>query len=123
MVAVPAETPVTTPSLTVATSVSPLIHSPSIALSDRIVLNPAHKFVAPVMESTNGGIEMVTVVSAKAVPHIVAMIYDIVAVPAAIPVTIPEDALTIATEVSELYQLPPGEPVLSVNIVGADEQK
>jgi len=55
MVAVPADTPLTTPVLpTVATDVLPLLHTPPLVASLRLVAEPAHTFIVPVIADTVG---------------------------------------------------------------------
>jgi hypothetical protein len=55
MVALPADTPVTTPPLvTVATAVLLLVQLPPVVASARVVVEPVHTVDAPVMVATPG---------------------------------------------------------------------
>jgi hypothetical protein len=108
--AVPADTPVTMPLVpTVAMPVAPLLHVPPGVASARVVVAPTH------MAGATGGViaagRALTVTGAvtKQVP----IAYDIVAVPAATPVTTPP--ATLAVPEALLLHVPP--PVAFVKVV------
>ena len=107
MIAVPAETPVTTPeALTVATEVFEEDHTPDAVASERVVVSATHTDVVPVIAATTGTaltvIEVVTVVTQ---PAALVTVYDIVDVPGDTPVTKPP-ALIVATAVLEELHTP-----------------
>jgi hypothetical protein len=55
MIAVPAETPDTTPDVfTVATDVAPLDHTPPAVRFDNVIVDPTHTLDAPVMAPATG---------------------------------------------------------------------
>jgi len=72
MVEVPADTPDTTPveEFTVATPVALLLHVPPVVVELKVVVDPAHTAVVPVMAPTvgNGFTVTVTTLLARVVP-------------------------------------------------------
>ena len=108
MVAAPTETPVTTPeALTVAIAVVPLLHVPPGVDSPNGAVLPTHTLTAVNGVMAAGAAATVTGALTMQLP----MEYDIVAVPAASPVTVP--LTTVATPGALLVHIPP--PVASVN--------
>src|SRR6201994_4239 len=105
MVAVPADTPPTVPPLTVATPVAVLLHVPPVATSTRVVADPTHTVVVPVMDPATGDGLIVTTCVDATLPQPFVTVYDIVAVPADTPPTVPP--LTVATPVAVLLHVPP----------------
>ena len=70
MVAVPDDTPYTTPEpSTVATDVAVLLHTPLPAASLNVVVDPAHKFRVPVIAPATGNELTVTIAVAATVPQ------------------------------------------------------
>ncbi len=112
MVAVPAATPETTPeALTVATAVLLLDQLPPVnPLEIREVVAPAQIVVVPEIVPALGNAFIVTVVEVLVLQPFALTEYVMVAVPAATPDTPPE-ALTVATAVLLLDQVPPANPL------------
>ena len=112
MVVVPAATPVTTPvpPITVATDEVLLVQVPPALVLPRVVVKPAHTFMVPVMAAGNG----LTVTAIVIWQPVVGNIYDIVAVPADIPVTIPLVKPITAAVVLLLVHVPPPASVNAV---------
>ena len=103
MVADPAETPVTVPDVpTVATAVLLLVHTPPPTPLVSIADEPTHTD-DDTGEIAVGVVSTVTILVAEQ-PFTV---YDIAAVPAVIPVTVPV-LPTVATPVAPLLHVPPG---------------
>lgn len=107
----PAATPVTTPveEPTVAIDPLPLLHVPPAVASVRLDVEPAHASVVPEIPTGNG-LTVIGVVVIQPVP----IVYVIVALPVATPVTTPP-VLTIAVAISLLLHAPPA--VASVTLV------
>ena len=103
MVAVPADAPVTmpVPTPTVATNVFALLQVP-LPPSLRVVVPPLHKLSVP--EIADGRALTVTPI---VLTHPLGAVYDIVAVPTRLPVTIPL-VPTLAVPASLLIHVPPG---------------
>lgn len=99
----PKETPVTTPvaASTVARAVLLLLQVPPGKELLRVVVAPKHAMNTPVIGPGVG----VTVTVATALQP--ATVYIMLAVPGVIPVTTPVVALTVATPVDKLLQVPP----------------
>lgn len=111
IVAVPAVTPVTTPpALTVAMAVLLLLHGQPGVASFSVVVAPWHINVVPVIATGSG----VTVTTAYALQP-AGVVYVIVDVPVATPVTTPEARPTVATDTVLLLHVPPA--VASVSVV------
>ena len=85
-----------------------LVHAPPTVISLSVIDAPSHTEVAPLIPLGTGLTVTVTTVGTPAT------VYEIFAVPAATPVTIP-DVPTVAISVLLLCQVPPG--VASVNVV------
>ena len=103
MVAVPAATPVKMPDVpTVATLVLLLAHVPPTVADESAVEAPTHTVDKPVIAA--GAAITVTTTD---VPQPPLKTYEIVVVPAVIPVTIPLKEPTVATEVLLLLHVPP----------------
>jgi hypothetical protein len=111
MTVLPSDTPQVTPvELTVATDGVPLLHVPPAVASVRLIHEPIHTAVPPLMAA--GLAYTVTVLIARqALP--VLIVYVILEVPAATPYTVPLPEATVATAVLELLHEPPAVP--SVN--------
>lgn len=103
----PAVIPVTIPlPLTVATDVGAQLHAPPARELLSVIVLPAHTGILPAIGPGTGFTVTITV----AAPQVV--MYDIVAVPAATAVTIPEE-LIVATEVGAQLHVPPGNELLN----------
>src|SRR5690242_14005890 len=113
MTDVPTVTPVNTPvdDPMVATPVLLLVHVPAPAPSLNVVEPPTHTPGVPAIGEIGF---TVTVAEVKQPPGIV---YDIRAVPADTPVTIPDELPMVATPVLPLTQTPPLTPSLSVVVL------
>ena len=113
IIAVPAKTPPTIPVLlpTVAMVILLVLHAPPLVPSYKMDVLPAHKLSMPDIIVGMGLI--VTVVLAGQYP---AKLYEIVAVPAASPVIVPEVLPTVATLVLELLHTPPPARGISVAV-------
>jgi len=107
---------------TAATAVLLLFHTPPALASFNVVAAPAHTEAVPVIDPAFGNGLTVTAAVAVAVPHTVVAEYDIVVLPAAIPVTTPV-LPTVATDVALLLQTPPGARSLSVVVAVAHTVK
>jgi hypothetical protein len=121
IVAVPAETPVTTPELlfTVATAVlSELQEPPAVPLLVKVVVPPTQIACVPANVPALGGAVTVTTNDAVAFEHPPepATVYVIVAVPAVTPLIAPVELFTVAIAVLSELQEPPAVPSL-VNVV------
>ena len=114
MVAVPFAIPFTTPvdELTVAIAVLPLLQLPLSVRSLSVVVLPAHTRLVPVMPA--GCVFTVYVLTEEQVPRI----YDMVAVPADMPVTTP-DVFTVAISALPLLHVPLAVASLSVVVAPA----
>lgn len=119
MVAVPTATPVTTPAeLTLAIDALLELHVPPVVASVSVVVTPVQTDEAPDIAPIVVAAFTTIVVVREVDPQLFVTVYDIVAVPALIPVTTPE-ALIVATEVAELLQVPPVVASLSVAVAPA----
>ena len=117
MVAVPGVWPVTTPTAsTLARAGAPLLHTPPAVASESAVVVPGHTEYVPVIDPAVGSALTVTTAVVAAVPQPFVTVYDIVEVPADMPVTTPV-ALTVATPVATELHTPPGFPVGSLSAV------
>ena len=106
IVAVPADTPVTSPLLfTVAILVALLLHTPPGVASANWVVPCEHTDWLPVIAATTGALPTVTVLVTWVDPQPVT-VYMIVAVPADTPVTSPL-LFTVAILVALLLHTPP----------------
>ena len=105
----PAARPVTTPDPepTVAISELPLVHAPPPAPFTSVMVWPAHTLPGPVT-----GVTVVTVTTVED-GHPSAVVYTIVAVPVATPLTAPP-VPTAATAILLLAHVPPGTALNSV---------
>jgi hypothetical protein len=104
-VAVPAEMPVTTPTLlTVATAGFVLTQVPP-ATGERVVVNPIQILLTPVMLTVGVGFTVTAAVGAEIQP-VVVLVNVNVAIPAETPVTTPA-SVTVATAGLLLSQVPP----------------
>jgi hypothetical protein len=113
MVAVPADIALTTPPKpdTVATEVLLLNHAPEVDVVDKVVVVPGQADNEPVIAEGNG----FTVTTAVRTQPVTGAVYDIVAVPAAIPSMVPVVATgTSATAMLPLLHVPPVVAELSV---------
>ena len=115
IVAVPlpvvAEIPVTTPVALPTSAIvgSLLAHVPPVTKSLNIVVEPSHTFGLPVIAAGNG-FTLTTIVAAQ--PVVPVMVYEIVVVPTAMPVTRPA-GLTLAVAGAVLLHVPPALASLS----------
>lgn len=108
---VPADTPVTTPEVpTVAIAELPLTQDPPVGEDANAVVDPTHTDIVPVITDGAANTE------SEAVRTHPEAVYEIVAVPAAIPVTIPVEPTT-AVPVALLAHVPP--PVAEDNVIVA----
>src|SRR6478735_2592130 len=90
MMLVPADTPVTTPLLSiVATDSLLLLHTPLAVASVSVVVNPAHTLVVPLIAATTAIALTVTVVVDVPTQPFVVTVYEMMLVPAVTPVTTP----------------------------------
>ena len=104
-VAVPAETPVTTPAFeTVATLGFVLTHVPPLD-GESVVVAPSQILVEPVMLTIGAALTVTALVAAETQP-VVVFVKVKVAIPAATPVTTPA-FVTVATDALLLIQVPP----------------
>jgi hypothetical protein len=113
MVAMPVDTALTTPvALTLATEALLLLQVPPVVASLRVLVDPTHSVVRPLMlpATTEGSTTMSAV--AIDVPHAVVMLYDMMAVPADTAVTRPV-VPTVAIDASLVPHTPPA--MVSVN--------
>jgi hypothetical protein len=110
----PSYTPQVTPvEPTVATDDVLLLHVPPDVASERLIQDPIHTAVPPLMAA--GLANTVTVLTARqALP--VLMRYVILVVPAVKPYTMPVVDPTVATVVAELLHVPPAVPSLKVMV-------
>src|SRR6202008_5177717 len=107
MVAVPCDTPVTSPvPSTAATTVLLDDQFPPAVALDKVVFDPAHTVVVPVIDATVGTSFTVTDAVLFVVPQVLVTEYVMVAVPCETPVTSPVP-FTLATAVLLVDQLPP----------------
>jgi len=114
MVAVPAATPVTIPvPLMIATLVLPLLHTPPVVSLLNVVVAVAHSTVVPVIVPALGIAFTVIICEVAVVLQLLVTEYEIVAVPAVIPVTNPVLS-TEATEILSLVHVPPVTALLNV---------
>ncbi len=117
MVLLPAATPLTTPvALTVATAVDALLHMPPGVASVINMADASQTEEGPFIAPAKGMAETVTVAVATLVLQLLVIVYDMAAVPVAIPVTTP-DAETVATAVFALLHTP--SAMLSLSAVTA----
>ena len=110
MLAVPAETPVTTPPMTEAVNGALLLQVPPGVTSASVAVVPAQMITAPAGVMTAGLALIVTTSKTEQLPTA----YVIVSVPAVMPVTTPPrtDALPLPA-----LQVPPVVPSVSVTVL------
>jgi hypothetical protein len=107
MMAVPADTAVTTPvALTVAIEALLVPHTPPAMVSVKDCVAPAHMVVVPMISPGSGSVFTLNGNVATAVPQAPLTVYVIVAAPVAMPLTTPA-ASTVAIAVLLLLQVPP----------------
>ena len=119
IVAVPAATPVTITEPvagdpTVAIAVLLLLHVPHDDAIVSVEVSPIHAGLTPLI--TDDAV-IVTVVVATAELQLPLTVYDMTAVPADIPETMPDDAPMLATEELLLLHTPPATVLVSVDDV------
>ena len=91
MFAVPVATPVTTPEeLTVAIPVAPLLHAPPVDVVVSVTVVAGQSIMGPVIALGNG----FTVIVRKRMHPFAGCVYEMTAVPALLPETMPVDAPT-----------------------------
>jgi hypothetical protein len=91
----------------VPTAMLLLLHTPLAVVLESVVLSYLHNTIVPVIASTTGnGLTVTTAVEVLIQPKPLVTEYVIVAVPAEIAVTIPDDAI-VATAVVPLVHAPP----------------
>jgi hypothetical protein len=113
MTTVPALVPVTTPVLpTLAIAVLLLVHVPPAEVLFSVIVEPAHTVVSPEIIPANGSGLTVTTCKAVAEAQLLVTVYEIVDVPAATPLTIP-DVPTVAIPSLALAHEPPGIVLLN----------
>jgi hypothetical protein len=105
-VALPAATPVTipVPDPTVAIALLLLLQLPPPA-SVSVIVEPGHTLAVPLIAAGADIIVMVAV--SKSLPHAFVKLYEIIAVPAATPVAIPEAEPIVVIDVFVLLHIPP----------------
>lgn len=109
MLAVPADRPVTVPSVATEARVGTLLlHVPPAVASVRLTVEPTHIGALPVIAVI--GLTVTTTVFWQLAP----VIYDINAVPPLTPVTTPVVGATVATATSSVLQVPPVTLLCSV---------
>jgi hypothetical protein len=117
MVALPSETPETSPALlTVATDVLLLLQSPPVPEVLSVVVLLTHTAAVPDIVPASGLALIVTALVATSEPQPLVTVYDMSTEPAAMPLTTPA-ADIVATEGSELSQVPPLVVLLSVMLL------
>lgn len=115
IVAVPDATPLTTPDgVTEAIEGADELHDPPATEAVKAVKPPEHKVAAPDIEGVAVAPLMVTTRVATAAPQLPETVYDIVAVPAATPVTTPEGLMVAMAVLPELHE-PPVTELTKVN--------
>ena len=121
IVAEPAATPVTTPNGdTVAIAFAELLQTPPEAVSDNEITAPAQTLSTPAIDPASGCGLTTTLTVAVADPQLNDVtVYDMVALPAIKPVTMPVP-LTVAMPGAELTQAPPA--AVSDNVMAAPTQ-
>jgi len=87
---------------------------PPVVLAVKDVVDPIHTVAVPEMVVVPGDVLTVTTCENAAEPQLFEIVYDIAAVPAATPLTTP-DELTVAIPVLLLLHVPP--VTASVNVV------
>ena len=108
MVAVPPLTPVTMPVLpTVAMAVLVLLQVPPGAMSDKVVLLPAHTVGIPVMVPAFSAGPMVSTLVVTAVPQLLVTVYFIVSIPGLMAVITPLPLIVAITKLLRLHTPPP----------------
>ena len=106
------------PVLIVATVVLLLVHVPPLTVELTVVVPPVHTALLPVtVPALGNGLTVIDCV-AVLVPQLLVTLYDMVAVPMAPPVTIP-DVFTVAIVMLLLLQVPP--VTVGVNAVAEPE--
>jgi hypothetical protein len=99
-----------------ATVASLLLHRPPAAASVRVILEPVHTVVGPLIVPATGAGLMVTGVLVDAVAQPVVTVYVILVMPAVTPVTTP-DASTLAMAALPLLHTPPADVSVRVLVV------
>ena len=115
MVAVPAAMPETTPVDEPIDATDGLLelHEPPASESDKVMVEPAHNVVGPVIGSGNTFTFTVVVIKHP----VETSVYEIYAIPVVPPVTMPVADPTVATDGLLLLQVPPGLASLNVIVV------
>jgi hypothetical protein len=123
IVVVPVARPLTIPEDVpmVATVGVLLVHVPPEGVLLRVVAVPVQILIVPV--GTDGSGLTLTVNVATAVPQALVTEYDIVVIPAAIPVTMPVDAPTVPAAGALLDHTPPDTLLLSVTVDAAQTEE
>ena len=117
MVVVPADTPVTIPvALTVARAGIEELHAPPPTPLLNEVVAVGQTVAVPVIVPAFGKRFTVNIIDVAAVPQLFVTVYEISVVPAATPVTTPEDALMVAVAAVPDVQIPPASPVGLLNV-------
>jgi hypothetical protein len=114
IVAVPAEIPVTTPEVAsiVATVGLALVHVPVLVVLVNVVVPPSHTVAVPAIAAT-----VPTTVTVFVAVGVHPVLYRILTLPAATPVTIPVVKPTVALVGVPLDHVPPEVPSASVIVV------
>ena len=104
--------PVTTPALLIVPTDGLLLDQvPPKTVSPRLVVWPTHTEGVPITGATG-----LTTRAAIAVQPVVPSVYNMITVPVATPVTIPEDEPIYATALSLLLHTPPATLLVSVAV-------
>ena len=95
MVVVPAETPDTTPPVTVARAVLLLLHTPPLVALVNVIVAAGQTFDNPVIIPANGSGFITIVFEEEALPHKLVTVYIMVSIPAIRPVTTPPETVAL----------------------------
>lgn len=107
IVATPLAIPNTTPDPSTETLLAAVLHTPPATASVSVVVPPGHNCVIPEIAPAETEPELtVTTMVALPEPQLPVVVYDIIDVPAATPVTVP-DELTVATPGELELHIPP----------------
>ena len=115
MVSTPGNTHITTPAFTLAT-LTTLLHAPPVTVLDKVIVESTQTDTGPDVLLASGKGSTVTILMANTAPHIFVTPYEMVAVPAAMPDTMPVLPTTAINGLEEL-QVPPDTLAVSAVVV------
>ena len=118
IVSIPAVTPVTIPVLPIEAFALLILHVPPVVASVIAIVEPTQTADKPVIKPALGNGFTVTNFVAAAVPQLFITVYEMIDVPAATPLTIPETEPIVAIAVVVEDQTPP--KATSLNVMLAD---